>query len=223
MELTLEQRLENRRLLEEKLKDIDFFIRPIQLEFKNFENKDQRKLSKLIYKYETVITNIRKKKLRHTQVRDYNIQKCIRGGFNECLEEGHKPSDVTSKWVLTIQNMLKPVKELYKNRKIEINEKQKLMNNEKIHCDICNGKYTHTNKLRHFSSEKHVLAEKNKTEGIVGEKIEEIKNASDKITCECGIIHTRVNKSRHSKSKHHIDYINTGNINTENIIIASNE
>lgn len=166
MELTIEQRIENRKKFEEKIKKIEFStggLRVIDMDLKNYESKDQRQLSKLIFKYETVVKNIRKNKFKSTEVRDYKLQKTIRGGFQDCMDEGFKGQEVKHKWIIVIENKLKPVKEFYEKQKLENTEKQLLFSKEKITCDICAGIFTRAHKARHIASKSHLEAVKEVT------------------------------------------------------------
>tara|TARA_R110000868_G_scaffold405895_1_gene685774 strand:+ start:392 stop:898 length:507 start_codon:yes stop_codon:yes gene_type:complete len=166
MELTIEQRIENRKKLEEKLKKIEFStggLRVIDMDLKNYESKDQRQLSKLIFKYETAVKNIRKNKFKSTEVRDYKLQKTIRGGFQDCMDEGFNGQEIKNKWIIVIENKLKPVKEFYEKQKLENTEKQLLFSKEKLTCDICAGIFSRVNKARHITSKAHLEAVKELT------------------------------------------------------------
>ena len=43
-------------------------------------------------------------------------------------------------------------KKYYKSHKVELNEKQSV----KFNCDICGGKFTHTNRATHLKTKKHI-------------------------------------------------------------------
>lgn len=164
MELSKEQKENNLKILEEKLKNIQLSTHVITVDLKNYEKKDQKQLCKLVSKYETIITNINKKKYFNTRVRDYKIQKCIVNGYKDCKDEGFNLIDIKNKWIITIKKLLEPVIQLYENRKLESNKKQLLSAKEKakekLTCDICGSIYSRVNKSRHLISKTHLEAKK---------------------------------------------------------------
>jgi len=146
---------------EERLKKMELMnitIRIFSLDFKNYENKDQRKLSKLIFKYETIISNLRKKGCG-LDVRDYKIYKRIIEEFNTLRSESFKDGEIKEKLIRTINKLLEPVKELYEKRKLQSNEKQSISSKEKLTCDTCGAIFSRVNKARHLGTKRHLEAQ----------------------------------------------------------------
>jgi hypothetical protein len=125
---------------------MELFIRPIIVEFNNYKTMDQLHLNKLILKYKNVIINLNKNKHFNTYIRDKKIQRLIKGGYTDAIEEKFNLNEIKNEWLSIINNLLIPVEEFYNINKT--NPK------EKLECE-CGGKYTYSNKSTHLNTQIH--------------------------------------------------------------------
>jgi len=97
------------------------------------------------------------------------------------------------------ENENKKKRSIYNKTHYEKN-KEKIKNDmkKKYSCE-CGGKYTHTHKLRHMETKKHLHFVENG---------EILKFKCKMSMCDCGVLYSKINKKRHLLSKTHIKNIN---------------
>jgi|TARA_R110000868_G_scaffold118449_2_gene314107 hypothetical protein len=148
----------------------------IKEEMSNFENKEQKKLQKMIQKYSNIIeiikTQLEDEDLKYKDsisgISDYDTAKVINTSFKKEYK-GRNMVKTKERWIKHLEEYLQPVKEHYERKKIENKKEHKIkfsnyLKNELI-CE-CGLKITRASLSRHRNTQTHIkkIVEKKKQE-----------------------------------------------------------
>jgi len=148
----------------------------IKEEMSNFENKEQKKLQKMIQKYDNIIEIIKiqlededlKYKDSISGISDYDTAKVINTSFKKEYK-GRNMVKTKEKWIKHLEEYLQPVKEHYERKKIEIKKEHKIKFSAYLKTELtceCGLKIARVNLPRHRNTQIHIkkIVEKNKHE-----------------------------------------------------------